>query len=670
LKISLKHRYSPQQIRQLILSKAEGNPFYIEEVTKALLESGVLNKINGSYQLIKPVEEIQVPETIQDVILSRIDRLARQAREALQLASVIGREFTVRLLKRITDIESRLDDMLEELKLLELIYQKEYFPELSYMFKHALTHDVAYYTLLTERRNKLHRIIGAAIEELYSDRLPDHYEMLAHHYLEGENLEKALIYLVKAGQKAEAGFANKDALSYYAKALDVCSKTGKPGIEKSVDVLQMKGMLNFTVGNYAEAIIDYKKMGLMAHQLRNVHQQGLALAGQAWAEWWDHDFDTAENTAKSALSIAGENFDDVEFFACSTLGLMYYGIHRCEEAEPYLRKAEELAPRIDNNFIRSWFSIVGWHQSQWEAKYEETLQHLSRWRNSLEKTNNIFLILGDRWLQAVTLASKGDYNRAMELLNEVINTSNRIGGIPFWHSRSLNTIGYVYGELQDFSKAIEWNSMGVEAAIKAQFDDPEVESNARLNLGDNYMAIGDFDGAEEQYKIVERVVRIPKPPERLDLWRYAQHLFHSVGELCLKRDEYDKALSYANECLSLAESGKSRKYMAMGWRLRGKVYWKQGKMKQAEKELSIALEMAQEVGNPPQLWKTFLSYGNLKQSLEKIKEAQIAYRHALQVIDEVAEKIEDRQLKETFLHSDHVREIRHLADQPSGLYTI
>ncbi len=659
----LKTSNLPQQVRQLILSKAEGNPFYIEEVTKSLLESGVMDKSNGTYILNKPAEEIQVPDTIQDVILSRIDRLPKQAREALQLASVIGREFSVRLLNRISDIELRLDDMLEELRLLELIYQKEYFPELSYMFKHALTHDVAYYTLLTERRKKLHRIIGEAIEELYSDHLPDHFEMLAHHYLEGENWEKTLTYLVKAGQKAEAVFANRDALKYYLKALDVCNKTGRSGIETSVDLLQMKGMLNFTVGNYTDAINDFKNMCMIAQRLDNVHLAGLALAFQAWAEWWNHDFDTAEVTAKSALSIAREGYDDVAFFASSTLGLMFYGIHRSVEAEPYLRKAEELAPLIDNNFIKSWYSIVGWHQSQWEGKYDETIQHLARWRNSLEETNSIFLILGDRWLQAVTLASKGDYNRAMDLLKGVISTSDRVGGIPFWHARTLNTIGYVYGELQDLKNAIEWNSRGVEAAIKAQFDDPEVENNARLNLGDNHMDMGNLDEAQEQYRKVELVVRNPKLPERLDLWRYAQHLFHSHGELCLKRGESDKALNYANECLSLAEPGKSRKYIIKGRRLRGQVYMMQGKLRESEKEFLSALEIAREVGNPPQLWKTFVALGNLKQLQGKTNESQNAYRNALKVIEAVAEKLEDRQLRETFLNADQVSEIRQMIGQ-------
>jgi class 3 adenylate cyclase len=142
----------PEELHGLITRKAEGNPFYTEEVTKSLMESGALRKTNGAYTLERPIEQIHVPDTIQGVILSRIDRLQHQAKAAVQLASVIGREFTFRLLDRISEVEAGLENLLGELKLLELIYEKVAFPELSYMFKHALTQDVAYSTLLQERR--------------------------------------------------------------------------------------------------------------------------------------------------------------------------------------------------------------------------------------------------------------------------------------------------------------------------------------------------------------------------------------------------------------------------------------------------------------------------------------------------------------------------------------
>ena len=244
----------PQQLQRLITSKAEGNPFFSEEVTNSLVETGVLRRTNGTYAVERPIEQVRVPDTIQEVILSRIDRLEREAKQAIQLASVIGREFMARLLHSISDLEANLEEVLGELKALELIYQTAYFPELSYVFKHALTRDVAYSTLLLERRRALHRMVAAAIEELYVERLPEHYEALAHHYYEGQGWEKALDYLVKAGQKAAAAFANQDALVYYSRALEVCEKVGDSALPTSVDVARARGLVNLTIADFRGAI--------------------------------------------------------------------------------------------------------------------------------------------------------------------------------------------------------------------------------------------------------------------------------------------------------------------------------------------------------------------------------------------------------------------------------
>jgi tetratricopeptide (TPR) repeat protein len=142
------------------------------------------------------------------------------------------------------------------------------------------------------------------------------------------------------------------------------------------------------------------------------------------------------------------------------------------------------------------------------------------------------------------------------------------------------------------------------------------------------------------------------------LWRYSQHLFHSHGELWLARGDHAKALAYADECLALAEQSDSKKNIVKGRRLRGQALLAQGKPAEAEKELATALEIAKEIGNPPQLWKTHAALGELRQAQGKADDARKAYRDALSVIDGVAAGLEDESLKETFLGSDHVQEIR------------
>jgi predicted ATPase len=184
-------KHLPEALRNLIIHKAEGNPFFVEEVVKSLQEVGAIRQVEGRYVLARSLDEIEVPDTIQDVIMARIDRLEEAPKKTLQLASVIGREFTHRLLDRLADIRDRTETYLHELKAIELIYEKRLFPELAYMFKHALTQDVAYHSLLEQRRQELHRLIGQAIEDLYTDRLAEQYAVMAYHFAKGEAWAKA-----------------------------------------------------------------------------------------------------------------------------------------------------------------------------------------------------------------------------------------------------------------------------------------------------------------------------------------------------------------------------------------------------------------------------------------------------------------------------------------------
>jgi predicted ATPase len=203
----------PELIKPLILERAEGNPFFIEEITKSLDEIGALKRVEG-IEAANGIDQIQIPMSIQDILMARIDRLPEEQKNALQMAAVIGREFASRLLERIAGLKDRADDIVGELVSLELIYQTQFYPELAYMFKHALTHEVGYASLLLSRRKALHKLVGLAIEELYPDRLAEYHEMLAHHFDQGEVWEKAVEYLVKAGMKARQNYALQAAMNY------------------------------------------------------------------------------------------------------------------------------------------------------------------------------------------------------------------------------------------------------------------------------------------------------------------------------------------------------------------------------------------------------------------------------------------------------------------------
>jgi class 3 adenylate cyclase/pimeloyl-ACP methyl ester carboxylesterase len=222
----------PTTVRDLITRRAEGNPLFIEELSKALVEDGTLQRANGGYRLAGALSEVTVPDTIQGVIMARIDRLPENPKETLQIASVIGRGFTARLVERVAPAGEKAKHALGELRAAELIYEKATYPELEYIFKHALTHDVAYESLLRQRRRALHRRAGEVIEELYADRLPEFYETLAWHYVHGEDWAKAVDYLLKAADKARSHYAYSEATRFCTEAIEILDRHGRTTEEK------------------------------------------------------------------------------------------------------------------------------------------------------------------------------------------------------------------------------------------------------------------------------------------------------------------------------------------------------------------------------------------------------------------------------------------------------
>jgi len=575
----------PQPVRNLIASKGEGNPFYIEEVTRSLVESGILTASNGSYALERPLDQVRVPDTIQEVILSRIDRLEQEAKEAIQLASVIGREFTARLLNRISDVEVKLDDLLAELKQLELIFEKDYFPELSYMFKHALTHDVAYSTLLIERRKNLHRLVAAGIEELYADRLPEQYEALAHHYYEAQDWEKSLEYLEKAGDKAVAAFANQDALDYYERALEVCEKIGPESMREVARIAEKRGHVNFSIGAPDDAAADFSRMRDCGQALGD---RRLEAAGTAWIgcmQTWGSAPEDGKGSLRQAYDIASEEgHEDLKTMTTFWLGSMFHIYGKIEDGRSFLREADEIVPELGDPLTRGFWAFMRGMIPNWEARYDASLQHLDRWRAVMDQS--VFTMTGALWNEALALSGNGQYSQALDRLHEALPVCERTGEMLI-RARALNTVGWVLGELQDHETAIEWDKRSEETALEMNAPDPEIESNARLNTGDSLRALGRPDEAEKYYQMVEEVVRNAKPREQFMLWSYSQHLFHSYGELWLERGDYEKALSYADECVQLAESTNRPKNVVKGRRLRGQVLMTQGKLGEAEPEIEM-----------------------------------------------------------------------------------
>jgi predicted ATPase len=209
------------RIREMIVCKAEGNPFFLEEIIRALIDVGTVayDPATGRWLVTAQIDTITIPDTIQGVIMSRVDRLEEDVKQVLRTAAVIGRSFLYRVLRVIAEADQQLDDHLAELKTIELIREKRRVPELEYIFKHALAQEATYESILLGKRRELHARVGQAIEALFTDRLEEFYGLLAYHYARAEAWEKAQEYLLKAGDHAGRVAADAEALAHYRQAM-------------------------------------------------------------------------------------------------------------------------------------------------------------------------------------------------------------------------------------------------------------------------------------------------------------------------------------------------------------------------------------------------------------------------------------------------------------------
>jgi class 3 adenylate cyclase/tetratricopeptide (TPR) repeat protein len=351
---------SLQPLKQRLIAQTEGNPFFLEESVRTLVETGVLLGEPGAYRLAQALPTIQVPATVQAVLAARIDRLPPEEKRLLQTAAVIGTEVPFALLPAIGELsEAELRRGLGHLQGAEFLYETSLFPELEYTFKHALTHEVAYGSLLLERRRGLHATIVSAIERLYADRLTEQVERLAQHAFRGEVWDKAVAYCRQAGTRALARSALREAVACFEQALAALTHLpeSRATQEQAIDLRfglrnalmelgEMRQMLDYLreAKILAETIDDQPRLGrVSAYMCRYFREMG--------------DHDGAVASGQHALA-AAETLGDfaLQVMAHHHLGVAYHTLGDHRRAMELLRSNVEA---LAGDLIRERFGLSG-----------------------------------------------------------------------------------------------------------------------------------------------------------------------------------------------------------------------------------------------------------------------------------------------------------------------
>ncbi len=628
----------PPELTARVLARAEGNPFFLEEVVRSLLEEGVLGHEDGRVVLRRPLDSVRIPVTVQDVILARIDRLPRAAREALQLASVIGREFTAGLLERISDLGANLSSTLAELEKLELVYGTKADAEVAYMFNHALTHDVAYSTLLGERRKALHRAVAAAITDLYADRLDERWGVLAHHHEAAEDWPQALDCLLRAGARASADCANKVALGLYDRAVGVADRLGDAALSELAAALKGRGSTRFVLGDPTRAATDFERLRQEAKRASDRALEGTALLYAGSMHIYGGRGGVAEEAFRAALALAGDEMPGLKGAINAMMGLLLLraGPERQPEGDACLREATAMADQISDPLGQAYVAIMNIVRRGWQGRFDDALAAAARFGPIVDRGALAGFKTQMRWARSLARAGRGQYRAALDELAAVLAVCER-NGDALAMGRCLNTLGWIHGDLQDPERALALNRRCLQVTEER---DPEVAGNAHLNAADALVALGRWQEADEEYERVESFVRTATGHDRRMIWRYGQHLYASRGTLHLRRGDVARAATAAAACLDLAERSDSRKYIAAARRLGALVRQASGETTAAHAEIDAALSLAREVANPPQYWTTLAAAAEIRAAAGDPAGAEAARAERDTVIARVADDLD------------------------------
>jgi class 3 adenylate cyclase/tetratricopeptide (TPR) repeat protein len=570
------------EIKELILNRATGNPLYMEEVTQTLIENGSIRKKDAQYILSQKPSEVQVPDTIQGIIAARMDRLDENLKRIMQVASVIGREFAFPVLQAITGIEEDLKSHLLNLQRLELIYEKTLFPELEYIFKHALTQEVAYNSLLQQRRKEIHEQIGRAIETLYPDRLEEHYELLAHHYGRSGNIDKTIYYLELSNQKAQKIVALVEAKAYFEEALAHLKSLPKTeeNRERLVSLLVRQDILFeqlFEFKDYHDLLTGFESMVV---RLGNPKLMGAYFLRMGGCEHHLGSTDQAIHNLTKAAKLCESN-GNAEHAGEAYTFLVWAHTVKGEYIQALAFKDDAL------RMIGQWFNprnlVRGLCAATWAyaglGRWDEAIGDGEKAMKVAEEYSlNDFICLAAAFL-SLTYTHKGDYDKALENGELAVQKAPT----PFVKALGQRALGLALCRAGDTSKGIEF----LEAALSIHHNSLRYSTSTKCCLGEGYWLAGE-DGKARQ--ILEDILEILEPSESRRGVAY-----RLLGEIALN-DNPTKAAHHFEKSITLFKEINAENELALAYAGYGRLHRKQGQIKQAREYLSKAIEIFERLG--------------------------------------------------------------------------
>ncbi|MEK7878474.1 MAG: tetratricopeptide repeat protein, partial [candidate division NC10 bacterium] len=556
----------PPDLLRIIWEKAEGNSLFIEEVTRSLQEREVLVRRNGGIHWARG-GVVELPATIQDIIRARIDRLEEPVKRIVQTASVIGREFGLRLLTRISEMAEEVERSLDTLKHLELIHEKRFFPELEYIFKHAVTQDVAYQSLLLQRRKDLHGAIALAIEDLYADRLDDQATILAYHYARSENQVKAIEYALVAGDRAARLYANAEARTYYEQALTLARALPPSPRRQREEIdatLRLAGVA-LTREHFEQDLANLEVARALASDLGDQRRTARALYWIARTHYVRGKLKDAVEFAEQSLTVAESLQDDALIvWPVNLLGRIYTVFGDYVNASSMMQRSVELLERQGN-------------------------------QSELATASSIL---------AVALAATGEFQQAIKFSEQGLQIAREIQNLPA-EAANYYYRAILYEQKGEWSKLVEDCRAGL--LIARRIPDPFRVYVLTCILGYGLFRLGEaqhgIDTIQEGIKLAEQL-----GTTYLLAWAVSW-----LSDSYLAQREFDAALTWASRALSLVGQGNDFYGESLASRCYGEALCQKdpSRVAEAEEHIQRAMRLQEEKGMKPQLARSYVGYARL-----------------------------------------------------------
>jgi class 3 adenylate cyclase/tetratricopeptide (TPR) repeat protein len=680
----------PSPVRDRICDISEGNPFFLEELIRDLIEEGQLVRGDDGWTIGGAEAHLHVPDTLEKVVQARLDRLKRDERLTLQVASVIGRQFAFKVLEEISQLHAELQECILGLQRADLVRERARIPELEYAFKNVLVQQVTYATLLQAQRAEFHRRTGETLERLFADRLEEFYPMLAYHFREAGD-RRATGYAVLAGDAAMKLYANAEAIAHYTQALEGIDRETAP-VDDVLHLYTSRGRAYELSGQFEEALSNYGEMEALSSQRKEQRLElaalmamatvyatptpvadptrGMALSEKAlaiarrmqdrpaeakilWNLMLAHKFagqaETGLPFGEQSLAIAREEgLKEQTAFTLNDLAIHGYAeVLRTQDAVRVLAEAQALWRELGNqpmladnlgNTAVMRFSL---------GEFDQALQAASEGRQISEVIGNRWGQSYSRWIEGEIYAEKGDYALGIETMRACIRLGDQAG----FMAASVGTrasLALRYTELGAFDKAIPICQTAVDRAIENlpfwKAWPLAVLSYAELGAGDLASAAAHVDEAN-------------RSSSDMNMFFVGYVVTLANAELAVAEDRQDQALEAVRGYMEVAHTRGQKVQLPDLLEVRARALIKQGKLDEAKDTLEQGLSLAEALDSRRLAWRIHLTLSRVEAQLGDEAAARHHLTQAKEIVDYISEHTGAADLRQSFLELPDVRAV-------------